>query len=239
MAVRQIERFTETEWVLAIQHPALRLTLLAVEAARRGARLPAGPGCYVHLALPLQRAYVGTGESLRTRVPGSLSSKLPDATHVLLVEPVGVRWSDGQRFELEARLIAALPGEVNKSAGRRQPTHSLYLDSVVAEVLDMAMLLLSRASTQSPAKITQGSIARRLVLGEHKHPLTVRQLTERLRSLGWPVQGATVHRTLRRDLRDPSRGGSITVRVTGPWSAPDTLVYVAGRRYSGWRGPGA
>ncbi len=236
MTLRQIEAMTTTQWRVAVQHPAVRLTLLTVDQIQ--CEVPDAPGCYVPLAVARQRCYVGTSDSLRARVPGSIAKNLPDATHVLLIEPLGVVWSDEQRLALEGRLIAALPGVVNKSPGRRAQAASPYLDAVVLEVRGMVVLLLPLGDAAAAGRLTQGHVVRRLVLGEHNQPPTMGDLADRLRALGWSASGGTVYRTIRRDLRDRNRGGSPMVQVTGPWSDPATVVYVEGRRYSGgWRPP--
>ena len=62
------------------------------------------------------------------------------------------------------------------------------------------------------------------------------ELLDRLRGLGWTAHGQTPHKTVRRDLRCGTRGGTDVIRVTGAWSDDDTHVYVQGRRYtSAWR----
>ena len=240
MTERWVEAWGAGRWVLCVQHPAVRMTVLEVSNSLREV-LPHSQGCYVLLTVPTQRAYVGTSGDLASRVPGSIGRNQPGATHVLTVEPLGVPWSESQRLELEGRLIAALVGVANRAAGRTTTTTSPYLDAVVEEAQATASLLLPRArSRHADRTLSQGRIAQQLVLGELRHPLTVGELSERLRDLGWTARGRTVHRTLRRDLCDASRGGSDTVRVTGPWTDPGSLVFVVGRRYSsGWCPPAA
>ncbi|MBK9737920.1 MAG: hypothetical protein IPO93_00015 [Actinobacteria bacterium] len=155
-------------------------------------------------------------------------------SHLLLVEPLGFPWGD-ERTTLEALLIAAVPGVVNRSPGKSVVRHSVYLEAVALEVVTALAPLLFATGNTGWAVPSQGRVARDLVLQEHRHPLTVGELTTRIRSLGFSAQGRSVHRTIRRDCLDRGRGGSSSIRVTGPWTDPGTHVFVDGRRYaSGW-----
>jgi hypothetical protein len=145
-----------------------------------------------------------------------------------------VGWDDQQRLELEARLIRASGDGGNRSPGSATDTDCPYLAAVADEVLDLASITGWRPGERMVP--TQGSTARDLVLTQVTHPYTVGDLVTRLRRAGWTASGKTVGRTLRRDLRDGSRGGRLDIAVTGAWTDPDSLVYVVGRRYaSGWR----
>ena len=119
---------------LHIQHPSMRLTVLAQTPTGTFAGLPDTGGCYVFLALPQQTAYVGTATNLAGRVPKSRELNIPRATHVVLIEPVGMAWTGDERLELERRLIAGLPGAANWQRGAGRPMMaSEYLDDVVAQ----------------------------------------------------------------------------------------------------------
>ena len=229
-----LDQFAPTRLVTRIQSPALRLGLRAWPLAREP--IPAAAGIYIALAATVQSSYVGTSRDLRSRVPGSVRSNLPHASHILLLTPEGLPWTSDQRHTLEALLIRTCPGALNRSPGQPALAPDDYLEAVVEAALTLPRLLLPRPATPGRHVPTQGSIARDIVLGENRHPVTVGQVTDRLRDLGWPLVGATPHRTLRRDLRQVSRGGNDDMRVTGPWSDPATHIYVVGRRYAtGWR----
>jgi hypothetical protein len=236
---RGIPNWSVGQFTLHIQHPSMRLTVLAKTPTGTFTGLPDSGGCYVFLALPQQTAYVGTATNLAIRVPKSRELNLPRATHVVLIEPVGMVWTGDERLEVERRLIAGLPGASNwqRSAARPRMA-SEYLDDVVTEALTLIGLWLVRPPVdRGPGRApSQATIARDLILDEHRHPYTVGDLLHRLRGLGWTAHGQTPHKTLRRDLRCATRGGTDAVRVTGAWSDDDTYVYVQGRAYTnGWR----
>lgn len=235
--VRSMEQYERGGvWIVATQHPAVRVTTKVLHGDVRSV-LPPDPGCYVLVACTLQLAYVGTASSLRRRVPTSWAEKLPSASHVVLVEPLGVPWTGDQRYGLEARLISAIGRTVNGIAGSlKEVSDSRYLDQIVDEVTPMTDLLLpTRLDAAYGGVPSQGRIAQQLVRAERWRPMTVGELTDALRGLHWSVGGRTTHRTLRRDLCDPSRGGSPLVRVDGKWRDSGTHIFIEGRRYSsGW-----
>jgi hypothetical protein len=226
-------------FTLHIQHPSMRVTVVAQSVTGAFAALPASGGCYVLLAIPQQTAYVGTATDLARRVPESVTQNLSRATHAVLLEPVGMAWTVDERLDLERRLIAGLPGAANWQRGTGCPRiMSPYLDEVATQALALIGLWLVRPPVdRGPGRApSQATIARDLVLDEHRHPYTVAELLDRLRGLGWTAHGQTPHKTARRDLRCATRGGTDVIRVTGAWSDGDTHVYVQGRRYtSGWR----
>lgn len=236
MTERSIEAWTPTCWRVGVQHPSIRISVVRLDGDARD-RLPLGQGCYVLLAISPQVAYVGTSTTVRERALVSWQAKIAYATHAVVVEPVGVRWTDSQRFGLESRLIRSVGATVNRAPGRAISAHDGYLDGIVTEVLQVCRMLLPRAGAGHRQGVpSQAAIARQLVLAEVDHPATITELVHRLRSLGWTARGRTVHRTLRRDLRDRSRGGSSAFAVDGAWSDPGAHVYIVGRRYgSGWR----
>ena len=207
MATRAIDAWNEHGWTISVQHPAVRLTLTRWSPTTRLV-LPVGEGCYCLANLTLQTSYVGEATSLRSRVPSSIRANLPMTSHLLLVEPLGFPWGD-ERTTLEALLIAAVPGVVNRSPGKSVVRHSVYLEAVALEVVTALAPLLFATGNTGWAVPSQGRGPRDLVLQEHQHP--------------------------RRDCLDRGRGGSSSIRVTGPWTDPGTHVFVDGRRYaSGW-----
>ena len=233
MTVRDLASFDSVRWVVEIQHPAVRLTLQRIVPGWEQS-IPEEAGCYVLLAVPAQQAYAGISEDLRDRMPTSRVRNLPRATHAVTVTPLGVGWTEAQRYAIEARLIRALGSPVNRAAGRLLVPDSAYLDEVVAEAMRLvAMVCPPRGDGAIPS---QASAARDLVLSQHRHPYTVGTLVARLQDLGWSAGGQTAHRTLRRDLCDAGRGGHASIRAHGRWGDDGTLVYVDGRAYtSGWR----
>jgi len=220
-------------WLLLLQHPSVRLSLDVVSPGWDES-IPSSSGVYLLVDGYLQRCYAGQGKDLAARVPRSLQQNLPTARHVVTATPLGVGWDDQQRLEIEARLIRASGDGGNRASGSASLSGCSYLAAVADEVLSLASITGWRPGERTVP--TQGSTARALVLTQVSHPYTVGDLVARLRDAGWSASGKTVGRTLRRDLRDGSRGGRHDIAVTGAWTDPTSLVYVVGRRYaSGWR----
>lgn len=225
-------------WQWSVQHPAIRVDLLRTDGAF-AASLPNSAAIYVLLSLTLQTVYVGQSRQVQDRVPGSIAEQGFPVSHVLVVSPLGLPWTDSQLDTLEAALIDALPASRNRVSGQHREPIDDYLGAVISHVQASVALLICRPGSSARLGPTQGQIARDLVLSERTHPPTVAQIMQRLRELGFAIQGQTPWRTLRRDLCDARRGGSPQIRAAGQWSAvTETAVYVDGRRYlSGWRPP--
>jgi len=202
---------------IKVRHPALNVFVLPVDSFKR---LPRHAGVYVLIDQRCGETYVGQSTSLRSRVPNSRVSNLPDATHVIAV--TGAAWDlEGELNALECALIGNLPC-VNHmpGAGRSSTDADGFLSAVMAEMLHHVRVFLPPIS---PTPLTQAETARTIV-ADSPGPMTVGEVLGECRLRGYPYEGRTPHKTLRRDLCEPTRGGSSSIVFVGPHSQPSTLI---------------
>jgi hypothetical protein len=222
---------------LLCRHPALNLGWVPTSLLYL---LPEEAGIYVQIAPASGLAYVGESTNLRKRVPSSLQ-RLPFALLVVYALPISpLIWDTAERLSLEATLINRFVfARANANYGRLgtlEPSNA-ELIVVTADVIERVVRGLMPINPNGRvAPVNQGQRVREVVMATRDAPLTIAALREHLQACGHPLDGATIGKTLRRDLRDSKRGGSQHIRISGPWSDANSLIYVSGRRYaSGWQ----
>jgi hypothetical protein len=222
---------------LRCRHPALTLGWVPTSMLHL---LPEDSGIYVQIAPASGLAYVGESTNIRQRVPRSLR-RLPFALQVVYALPMSpLTWDTAERLSLEASLINRFVfARANANHGRLgalEPARA-ELILVTANVIEKVVRgLMPINPNGKEAPVNQGQRVREIVMSTRDAPLTIAALREHLQACGHPLDGATIGKTLRRDLRDSKRGGSQHIKISGPWSDPNSLIYVSGRRYaSGWQ----
>ena len=222
---------------LICRHPALELGWVPASMLNL---LPRDAGIYVLLAPASGLAYIGESTNIRQRVPASLQ-RLPFALLIVYAQPLGqLVWDSPERLALEATLIERLRfAKTNANSGRLgnlTPSSTKLINETAGVIESVTRGLMPIDPKQHMNLITQGQRVRDIVMTTRDAPLTIAALQEHLQACGHPLTGATIGKTLRRDLCDPKRGGNQQIRITGPWSDPTSLIYVSGRRYaSGWQ----
>jgi hypothetical protein len=219
---------------LICRHPALEIGWVPATMLNL---LPRSAGIYVLLAPASGLGYVGESTNLRQRVATSLQ-RLPFALLIVHAPPLGpLIWHTEERLALEATLIERFKfAKSNAKPGRHgklTPTSSELISATATVIEAVTRSLMPINLTQDPNPITQRQRVREIVMSTRDAPLSISDPVVHLRACGHPLNGSTIGKTLRRDLRDQKRGGDQTIKITGPWSDLNSHIYVSGRRYAG------